>query len=175
MMWIGYFEAMVQSHPILETTLPDLTFSEKMVIHGSQRDVELITFDIGHTANDLILYLPHEKILFTGDLVFIGMHPFLADGNPNNLVQALMQLKTFPLEQILPGHGEVGTMDDINLMIEYVKRMNELVESLITQNVLPEDLNEVQIPEQFANWEFSNFFRNNLKFMYTQATNKKDD
>jgi glyoxylase-like metal-dependent hydrolase (beta-lactamase superfamily II) len=175
MMWIGYFEAIVESHPILHTTLPDLTFSEKMVIHGSERDVELINFDIGHTTNDLILYLPDEEILFTGDLVFVGMHPFLADGNPENLVQALMQLKTFPLDKVLPGHGRVGTFDDINLMIEYVKRMNELIESLITQNMSSEELNEVRIPEPFANWEFSNFFRINLKFMYSQATPKNEN
>jgi hypothetical protein len=38
-----------------------------------------------------------------------------------------------------------------------------------------EELNEVRIPEPFANWEFSNFFRINLKFMYSQATPKNEN
>jgi len=170
-MWIGYFEALVKSHPILKTTLPDLTFSGDMIIHGSRREAQLITFDIGHTASDLILYLPEEKIIFTGDLLFIGMHPYLADGNPGHLVQTLLQLKTFQIEKILPGHGEVGTLEDIDRMIEYVNQMNALIERLLAQNVTAEELDEVQIPEPFQNWEFQNFFRINLKFMFNLYNN----
>lgn len=175
LMWMGYFEAMVKSHPILETTLPDLTFSEKMVIHGSQREVELITFDIGHTASDMILYLPAENIMFSGDLVFVGMHPYLADGNPDNLVQVLKEIKTIPIEKILPGHGEVGSVKDIDMMIEYVNQMNGLVDKLVAQNVSSKELNEVRIPEPFDSWEFTNFFRVNLNFMFNQAVSNHND
>ncbi len=166
LMWIGYFEAMVESHAILKTTLPDVTFSKSLSIHGSQREAQLFTFDLGHTASDLILYLPAEKIVFAGDLLFIGMHPYLADGNTTHLIQDLMQLKTFDIEKVLPGHGEVGISQDIDLMIKYVNQMNSLVERLAAQNVSSEELEQVHIPEPFDSWEFSNFFRLNLKFMF---------
>jgi len=170
LMWIGYFEAMVKSHPILKTTLPDVTFSESMVIHGSRREAQLITFNLGHTASDLILYLPDEKIVFTGDLLFIGMHPYLPDGQPTHLVQALLQLKSIDIEKILPGHGEVGTIQDIDAMIGYVNEMNALVERLLAQGVSAEELEDVQVPESFTSWKFPNFFQHNLKFMFNSHT-----
>lgn len=169
MMWIGYFEAIVESYPILQTTLPDLTFSEKMVIHGSQREVELISFDISHTASDMILYLPEEKIMLSGDLVFIGMHPFLADGNPDMLVKVLKELQSYPVEILLPGHGELGTAGDIESMIRYIHEMNDLVKKLVMENKTGEELSNVNVPESFRDWQFTNFFHANLKFMFSEA------
>ena len=63
--------------------------------------------------SDIVLYLPEEKILFTGDLVFIGMHPYLADGDASGLRQTLSELMEWPVNIVVPGHGEVGEKKDI--------------------------------------------------------------
>jgi len=78
---IVYYKAINESHPQLKTRLPNITFEHKLVIHGTRRTVELLSFS-GHTASDLLLYLPEEKIAFMSDLLFINIHPYLPNGFP---------------------------------------------------------------------------------------------
>ncbi len=169
LMWIGYYEAIIESHPILRTTLPDSTFNDTLIIKGTQKKVVLISFKNGHTVDDVVMYLPEDKILFTGDLVFIGMHPYLADGSPDTLLQILDTLKKFDIEKIIPGHGDIGGLDDIDNMIHYIKTMQSQVESLIGDGKSPKDLSESDIAEPFNKWWFPQFFRINLGFIYKTA------
>ncbi len=169
-MWVGYFEAMVRSHPTLVTILPDLTFENKLVMYGSQRHAELVAFDGGHTGSDVILYLPQEKIVFSGDLVFNGAHPYLADGSPDKLLTILQELKNYPVEQLVPGHGEVGNTADIDQMILYLEKISHVVDGLAQQDPESIDFSTVPVPEPFTDWLFPNFFENNLRFIHQQAT-----
>ena len=51
-------------------TWPSLTFTDRMVIPlGGERELVLQYCGRGHTAGDIVAWLPHEKILFAGDLV----------------------------------------------------------------------------------------------------------
>jgi len=51
-------------------TWPTLTFTDRMVIPlGGQRELVLAYCGRGHTAGDIVAWLPHERILFAGDLV----------------------------------------------------------------------------------------------------------
>lgn len=171
-MWVGYYEAMVRSHQNLITTLPDSTFEDSLTLKGSERTMQLLEFRDGHTPSDLVMYLPEEKILFTGDLVFIGMHPFLADGSPEELVRILEELKALPLKQLVPGHGEAGTSKDIDRMIEYIEKMNLTINSFLSQNEDTRDPSTIEIPEPFRKWLFPNFFQINLKFMLSRVQGK---
>ncbi|MCJ7634128.1 MBL fold metallo-hydrolase, partial [Candidatus Bathyarchaeota archaeon] len=62
---ISYMQAVSKSHSELKTRLPNITFEHKLTIHGTKRTVELLPL-AGHTASDVILYLPEEKIAFMG-------------------------------------------------------------------------------------------------------------
>jgi cyclase len=166
LMWIGYYEAMVRSHQILVTTLPDVTFTNRLHIHGETREVELIAFENGHTSSDVVLYLPKDKILFTADLVFIETHPYLADGDPDGLIRNLRQLQSYSVERVVPGHGEVGSSQDIALMIEYIETLGKTVQNFIAEGKSESDLKSIEVPEPYTHWQFPNFYRVNLRFMY---------
>jgi len=165
-MWLGYFEAMVESYPILAITPPDVVFNDTMTIYGSRRTVTLIEFQHGHMESDIVLYLPEDKILFTGDLVFVGMHPYLGDGDPSGLRQTLSDLMEWPIEVVVPGHGEVGKKEDIQAMISYIDMVSTLAETIKKQNRKPDEASIDDIPKPYREWQFSNFFQTNLKFLY---------
>ena len=169
-MWLGYFEAMVESYPELKITLPDVVFSDSITFYGSKRYATLIEFRQGHMDSDIVLYLPEEKILFTGDLVFIRMHPYLADGDPAGLRRTLMELMGLPLETIVPGHGETGAKEDIQAMIYYIDAASKVATELKTRGKTPDDTGLEEIPEPFQDWQFSNFFKTNLDFLYGNLT-----
>ena len=165
-MWLGYFEAMVESYPDLVITAPDVVFNDTITFFGSKRTATLIEFQHGHMESDIVLYLPEEKILFTGDLVFIAMHPYLADGDPAGLRQSLSELMDWPVDIVVPGHGEVGRKEDIQAMIDYIDMAVSMAGELKTLCKKPQEIDLEDIPEPYRDWQFSNFFQTNLKFLY---------
>lgn len=61
-----------------------------------------------HTPEDLVVYLPAEKVLFAGDLVFRNRIPFVGQANSQLWMQAIQTLLAFDTVAIVPGHGPVS-------------------------------------------------------------------
>ena len=165
MMWIGYYEGMIQSHPELVTTLPDVTFEDSLLFNGCERTALLLAYSNAHTDEDIVLYLPKERIIFTGDLVFNKMHPYLPDGNPDGLKKTLNDLLKRQIDIVVPGHGEVGNSEDIIRMIDYITMTDSLAHEIKEKNKLIEELDYIKIPEPYSSWNFPDFFTMNMRFM----------
>lgn len=164
-MWIGYTRGMLDSHPILETILPDSTFNHQLVIEGKKRTVRLLEFYDAHTENDIVLILDEEKILFAGDLLFVGCHPYLAHGDPFNLVHVLEDLKQLGCNVIIPGHGPIGDPADVDLLISYIHQVEKVSLQYREAGKTKDSISEQDIPADFTAWQFPNFFKYNLGYM----------
>lgn len=62
-----------------------------------------------HTPEDLVVYLPQQKVLFAGDLVFRSRIPFVGQADSRQWIKALDSLLAFDAGVIVPGHGPVST------------------------------------------------------------------
>jgi glyoxylase-like metal-dependent hydrolase (beta-lactamase superfamily II) len=58
-----------------------------------------------HTPEDLAVYLPRQRVLFAGDLVFRGRVPWVGQADTRRWVQALNRMLAFQPQVLLPGHG----------------------------------------------------------------------
>ncbi|MEO6628431.1 MAG: MBL fold metallo-hydrolase [Aquihabitans sp.] len=86
--------------------LPDVTISADTVIHSGSRRVELRhPGEPAHTRGDLVAWLPEERILFAGDLVFAGLTPLAFMGSISGALRALDWIAAFEPLQLVPGHG----------------------------------------------------------------------
>jgi len=170
--WVGYFEALATSNSELKIKAPDITFEDKLILYGEEHTAELVEFGKGHTESDLILYLPKEKIVFMGDLLFIDNHPWMADGYPENLITTLNKILQMDADIFIPGHGKVGSKDDIVTMIDYIKMIKLTALNLLNDGKSITDINEFQIPEAYEDWLLSNFYKMNVKFLYKSLQEK---
>jgi glyoxylase-like metal-dependent hydrolase (beta-lactamase superfamily II) len=75
-----------------------------------------------HTPEDLVFYLPSERVLFAGDLVFRGRVPFVGQADSKHWIAALDQLLKFDARVIVPGHGPHSTQaqEDLTLTRDYL-------------------------------------------------------
>ncbi len=75
-----------------------------------------------HTPEDLVVYLPQEKVLFAGDLVFRSRVPFVGQADSRQWIKALDSLLTFDATVIVPGHGPLSTeaRKDMELTRDYL-------------------------------------------------------
>ena len=163
---ITYYRTILEALPELQLRLPNITFTDQMDFHGSRRTAHLICYGGGHTPSDSILYLPEERIIFMADLLFTGTHNYLPDGNPNEIRRTLSRIMQLPAETLVPGHGQLGNSDDVETMIHYVDRLEELVEEGMRRGMTDDDLTHLPMPDEYRDWIFPAFFPSNLRFLY---------
>ena len=88
---------------------PNVTYSDTMRIVKGGREVQLHFVGRGHTGGDTMVFLPEERIVFTGDF-FVGSPganglPFMGDGFVNEWPASLDGLRALDFEIMVPGHG----------------------------------------------------------------------
>lgn len=101
-------------------------------------------FGPGHTDNDVIVRLPAQNIIHTGDLVFNRVNPFMdVNGgcDPRNWIAVLGKLAALCDAQtvVIPGHGEVGDRSVITAQADYIERLIEAVRADLAAGVSRDD------------------------------------
>lgn len=90
--------------------LPEITVSDRMTLHLGTTVLELMHFK-GHTRNGLMAYLPHERILFSGDNVCEGSLPTFKEAYLPEWFETLEYILKMEIDVIVPGHGRLATKD----------------------------------------------------------------
>ncbi len=80
-----------------------------------------------HTAEDLAVYFPDERVLFSGDLVFRGRIPYVGDADSRRWIESLDRLLALPAAVIVPGHGPHSTEPraDLQLTRDYLAYLRQ--------------------------------------------------
>jgi len=87
--------------------LPDTTFSGRLTRRVGNKTVELIEVGPAHTGGDAIVWVPSDRAVFTGDILFIDGHPIVWAGPVGNWIAACEMIAALDAEAIIPGHGPV--------------------------------------------------------------------
>jgi glyoxylase-like metal-dependent hydrolase (beta-lactamase superfamily II) len=166
LMWLPYFETLAESHLKVRTRLPNLIMEDSLSLDGPERRIRLLTQGAGHTESDVILYLPDDRVLFTADLVFNEMHPYMGHGFPQEWITYLDYIETLNFDTLVPGHGELCGRKQITAMKSYIRDMERLALEMHQEDMTMEQLSEIRMPDAYLDWWFENFFTSNLRFMY---------
>ena len=89
-----------------DPTPPNLTLIKKLTLHRGSREIQMHHLGRGHTGGDVVVFLPAEKVVFTGDLL-PATAPYLGDSFMEDFVGTLERLKSLDFDLVLPGHGPV--------------------------------------------------------------------
>ncbi len=146
---------------------PNVTFSDAMTIDLGNRTVELRYYGKGHSAGDVVLYLPREHILVTGDLVATPI-PYFFAGYPYDEIATLESLAAIDAQVVIPGHGEV-MLDKtyLNRTIEVMKDVrDQVVRETRQRGPLTAKLEDVRKAVNVRSYaaEFAGTDKENLEF-----------
>ena len=163
--FIVYYQAILDTLPWLPPRLANLVTQDALEFTGSKRRARFIPLG-GHTASDAILHLPEDKLLFLGDLLFVQAHPYLGDGQPDELRQAVARIKALGADVLVPGHGPPGRLEHLDAMLEYIHDLQALVQQAIREAVSWREIARMPLPAKFSTWIFPNFYAENTQFLY---------
>ena len=102
---VGVQVAFANSLNDLKVTPPNVTLADRMTLFRGDREIQLLYLGHGHTGGDVVVYLPKERVLCSGDLLVNGIAN-LIDGYVNAWPDALEKPKAIDFVDVIPGHGE---------------------------------------------------------------------
>ncbi|MGC9332953.1 MAG: MBL fold metallo-hydrolase [Anaerolineae bacterium] len=119
-------DAVVEWEQHLEIVKPQITFTSRSIMFKGDKEIHLIAVG-GHTPATSVVYLPHERLLFAGDVVVTNRPPFLSQGNTKEWLEALTYLRKLHYDILVPGHGELTGKEATQKMSEYLRMVRRRV------------------------------------------------
>jgi cyclase len=165
-LWLNTERELSAALPTFDLRLPTQTFEQRLVFHGTHRTAEVICYGGGHTEDDAFLYLPGARIAFMGDLLAVKNHAALWDGDPEEWVRILQQVEMLDLAVVVPGHGPVGTPEDLALLRQYISDLLRTASAVVGGGHSAEDAAARPIPAPFDTWSVPEVFARNMRFLH---------
>jgi glyoxylase-like metal-dependent hydrolase (beta-lactamase superfamily II) len=105
----------------IDVAMPTLTFERELTRRVGNKTVRLIEVGPAHTRGDVLVYVPEDRVIFTGDMLFINGHPIIWAGPVGNWVKACQLMLDLDLETVVPGHGPITDKRGVTAVKEYLE------------------------------------------------------
>jgi cyclase len=141
--------------PQPKEALPILTFDHDMTVHLNGEDIRALHYPHGHTDGDSIIFFPKSNVVHMGDDFVRYGFPFIdlgGGGSVEGMIAALEEIiPKLPADvKVIPGHGEVSSLDDVRTYVGMLKDTRAVVQDGIKQGKTLEQLKQEKV---LAKWE----------------------
>jgi glyoxylase-like metal-dependent hydrolase (beta-lactamase superfamily II) len=118
--------------------VPNATFTDHLTLHMGGKEIQFLHPGNAHTAGDVIMWLPQDQIVATGDVV-TGPIPLMPSPYTHGYVDVLMQIKALGFKTLVPGHGlVVHDSQYVDLLAETIRTVSTQMKACIAQGLSKE-------------------------------------
>ena len=132
----GRWEKAMKDRPDLKSTRlkpPSVLFSKELIFDDGKHRVELMHLGVAHTHGDAVAWLPHERILFTGDMCVNGPYNFVGDGDVGKWIATLDAARKLDAKIVCTGHGPRSTEAVLQDQQAFFAALREQVGAIMTK------------------------------------------
>jgi len=160
--------------------VPTIVTRTDLTVHSGSRRIDLIhPGHAAHTGGDLVAWLPGERVLFTGDLLFVGLTPLVFAGSVEGAMRSLEWIAGFGAEVVVPGHGPIANASDLPTVLadheRYYRFVLDLAASGRSQGLSPLEAAGAADLGTFAAWADPERIVLNLHRAYAEAEDRPMD
>ncbi len=132
----------------VEILVPTLGFRDRLEIRDGNQVVEIIHTG-GHTDCSTYTYVPHERVLFAGDLMFARGFPYAGDPScdPERWMDAFREMLSLDFDKLVPGHGPVVERDEVEKHLAFFEALRDATRDAIAAGKGPE---AITVPEFYG-------------------------
>ncbi|MFG2488267.1 MBL fold metallo-hydrolase [Streptomyces virginiae] len=153
---------------------PDLTYSDRATVHVGETQVRVIHPGVAHTTGDSVVWLPEQRVVFTGDLIFAGGTPFLAMGSLAGSLRALELLRALDAETVVPGHGPLTDPTAYDATERYLRYVDELAREGRAKGLSPLEVARQADLGEFGAWRESERLVANVHRAYAELAGRPE-
>jgi cyclase len=140
---------------------PTVVYNNTVDLYLGSREIHVKSFP-GHTGSDSVVFVPDAKIAFCGDLLFRQTMPNLIDASTKPWIETLDVLaKSQSDYTFVPGHGDVGSAQDLTTLRDYLATLRKLVSDEKAQEKSGDALAEAIVPQltgKYGQWNAFTYF-----------------
>lgn len=135
-------------------TPPTRTFAgKKMAIPLGDRIIDVIHVGPAHTKGDVIAYSASDGIVFTGDILFIGVHPVIWEGPWSGWIDACELILSLEADVIVPGHGPITDKAGVREMLDWIVYLRDEAKTRYDAGLsVEETARDLPIYSPIADW-----------------------
>ncbi len=176
-----YLEGMMRPFDFsgIRPARPTLKFSGKLQLEVGGRPVHLVELGPAHTAGDLVVYLPDDRIVMAGDILFLGTTPILWDGSARNWTHACERILGWKVDTVVPGHGPLTDLSGVDAMRKYWQFLRTAVQGHFEKQRRPYDAalrilrSDEYRKQPFAQWDGQERTVINIHSMYRRLMGRR--
>jgi len=148
--------------------LPDTTFSGRLTRTVGAKTVELIEVGPAHTGGDAIAFVPADRTVFTGDILFINGHPIVWAGPIGNWIDACNMIIGLDAEIVVPGHGPVTDKEGVARVRDYLSYIRDEAKKRYDSGMKPFEAARSIALDDFAGWGDAERIAVNVATLYRE-------
>jgi glyoxylase-like metal-dependent hydrolase (beta-lactamase superfamily II) len=154
----------------IEMVLPDERFSGELALRVGSREVRLIEVGPAHTRGDTLAFLPGDRVLFTGDILFNGAHPIAWAGPVSNWIAACDRILAMDIAVIVPGHGPLADQASVRELKAYFEYLNEQARACHEAGMTSLEAAQSISLDRWADWGEHERLAVNLATIYSEIS-----
>jgi glyoxylase-like metal-dependent hydrolase (beta-lactamase superfamily II) len=141
----------------VEIIIPTLGFRDRLEIRDADLVIELVHTG-GHTNCSSYAYVPQEKVLFAGDLMFAEGFPYAGDPtcDPERWMGVFRQFLSLDFVKLVPGHGPVVERGEVEKHLAFFEALRDATRAAIGAG---KGYDTIEIPEFYGADEEENWGR----------------
>jgi len=156
--WMSLLETMTgetipRTAPVVATTTYAAGTSTPITLQGV--DMVIQVPQASHSASDLMVYLPDDKVLIAGDIAVNTLIPNFRDAHVAAWIDTLAVITTMPIAVIVPGHGTLMNIDDVNALHAQVQTLYNVIETGYNHDLTDSEIRDML---DLAWWRRMNHF-----------------
>lgn len=155
---------------------PEVVYDSALTLFLGSRRINVLFFD-GHTGGDSVVSIPDAGVVFCGDLFWRKTLPNMIDATTRTWINTLGDLAVLPAQVVnsdqsvrsavfVPGHGDVGTANDVLDLQKYLEYLRSAVQKEVDAGKSGDDLVAAVLPDltkSYGSWDFfKDFSRSNI-------------
>lgn len=109
----------------IELRMPTRTFSGALDLKVGDKDVRLIEVGPAHTKGDTLVHVPTDRVIYTGDILFIGGTPIIWAGPVKNWLKACDLILGLDVDVVVPGHGPITDKAGVRQVRDYLAYVDQ--------------------------------------------------
>ena len=158
----------------IELVPPTETFSGEHTIQVGDKQVQLIEVGPAHTRGDVLVHVPEDRVIFTGDILFIDGTPIIWEGPVENWLAACDRIEALELEAIVPGHGPITDKQGVRAVRDYLVFVRDEARARYDAGMSPEEAARDISLGEFRHWLDAERIAVNVHTLYREFSGSNE-